>query len=50
MLDQLRLKRARRALDVGCGLGDDVMEMARRLPPGGKATRLDAGQAMVGQV
>lgn len=49
MLSQLRLTRARSALDVGCGLGDDAIEMARRLPPGGKATGIDASQAMIGR-
>jgi SAM-dependent methyltransferase len=49
MLDQLRLGQARSALDVGCGLGDDLIEMARRLPPGGNATGVDASQAMIGQ-
>lgn len=47
MLSQLRLDRARNALDVGCGLGDDVIDMARRLPPGGRATGIDASQAMI---
>lgn len=49
MLSQLRLDRARTALDVGCGLGDDVIEMARRLPPGGKVTGIDSSQAMIGR-
>ena len=49
MLSQLRLERACKALDVGCGLGDDVIEMARRLPPGGNATGIDTSHAMIGR-
>ena len=47
LLGQLRLDGARSALDVGCGLGDDVIEMARHLPPGGRVTGIDASQAMI---
>ena len=49
MLGELRLEHARSVLDVGCGLGDDVILMARRLPPGGKATGVDASYAMTSQ-
>ena len=47
MLSQLRPEKARNALDVGCGLGDDVIELARRLPPGAKVTGIDASEAMI---
>jgi ubiquinone/menaquinone biosynthesis C-methylase UbiE len=49
LLDQLRLERARDALDVGCGLGFALIEMARRLPPGGKAAGVDISQTMIEQ-
>lgn len=48
MLDQLRVDHAGAVLDVGCGLGDDVAEIARRLPPGGRVTGIDASEAMIG--
>jgi cyclopropane fatty-acyl-phospholipid synthase-like methyltransferase len=49
LLDQLRLEQARHALDVGCGLGSALIEMARRLPPGGKAAGVDISQTMIDQ-
>jgi ubiquinone/menaquinone biosynthesis C-methylase UbiE len=49
LLDQLRLEQARHALDVGCGLGPQVIEMARRMPPGGKAAGVDISQTMIEQ-
>lgn len=49
MLERMRLGRARAALDAGCGFGADVAEMARRMPPGGKATGIDRSQAMISE-
>jgi cyclopropane fatty-acyl-phospholipid synthase-like methyltransferase len=34
LLDRLALDGARAALDVGCGAGGDVVEMASRMPQG----------------
>lgn len=49
LLDQLGLDQAERVLDVGCGLGADVAELARRLPPRGTATGLDASETMIAE-
>ena len=34
-------------LDVGCGTGEDVVELARRVAPSGRAIGIDASEAMV---
>ena len=34
-------------LDVGCGTGDDVLALADRVRPGGRATGIDASEAMI---
>ena len=34
-------------LDVGCGTGDDVLALAARVHPGGRATGIDASGAMI---
>jgi SAM-dependent methyltransferase len=34
-------------LDVGCGTGDDVLALADRMRPGGRATGVDASAAMI---
>jgi ubiquinone/menaquinone biosynthesis C-methylase UbiE len=47
LLDQLGAERASSALDVGCGYGADVVELARRLPPGGRAIGVDVSQSMI---
>jgi ubiquinone/menaquinone biosynthesis C-methylase UbiE len=49
LLDRLSLERARTALDVGCGTGGDVVEMARRMPEGSQAAGLDASEAMIAE-
>jgi SAM-dependent methyltransferase len=49
MLGQLRLGQADAALDVGCGFGADVAEMARRMPPGGAATGIDRSATMIAE-
>lgn len=49
LLDRLSVERANAALDVRCGTGDDVAEMARRMPPGTEAVGLDASEAMLAE-
>ena len=47
ILDRLQPKRASSALDVGCGYGANVVEMARRLRPGGRAIGVDVSETMI---
>jgi ubiquinone/menaquinone biosynthesis C-methylase UbiE len=49
LLDQLRLGQARSVLDVGCGTGADLIAIAERLPPGGRATGIDVSQTMIAE-
>lgn len=49
LLDRLALDGARAALDVGCGTGGDVMEMASRMPQGGETVGVDASEAMIAE-
>jgi ubiquinone/menaquinone biosynthesis C-methylase UbiE len=46
ILEGLRLAPGHRALDVGCGLGDDVFAMAERVP-GGDVTGVDLSEGMI---
>jgi len=46
LLDALRLVPGGRALDVGCGLGDDVFELAERVH-GGEAVGVDLSEGMI---
>ena len=47
LLDWLEPERATPALDVGCGHGADVVELAQRLGAGGHAIGIDASEAMI---
>jgi ubiquinone/menaquinone biosynthesis C-methylase UbiE len=49
MLDQLRLRRGLRVLEVGCGAGDDVRTIARRIGPGGHVLGIDASPPTVAE-
>jgi len=49
LLERLSVENARSVLDVRCGTGEDVAEMARRMPPGGEAAGLDASEAMIAE-
>ena len=48
MIDLLELAPGRVVLDVGCGTGDDVRDMATLVGPGGKVVGIDNSQAMIG--
>jgi SAM-dependent methyltransferase len=48
-LQQLHLGRGHRALDIGCGTGDDVVAMAALVGPTGEAIGLDSSQAMIAE-
>ena len=49
LLEQLALVRARAALDVGCGAGGDVAEMARLMPDGTHVSGVDASETMIAE-
>ena len=49
MLDQLRLHRGQRVLEVGCGSGDDVRAIARRVGPDGHVLGIDASPLVVAE-
>ncbi len=49
LLAQLALGRARSALDVGCGIGGNLAEMARLMPDGAQVSGLDASETMIAE-
>ena len=49
MLDQMRLHRGQRVLEVGCGAGDDVRTIARRVGPSGQALGIDSSPLAVAE-
>ena len=49
MLDQLRLHRGQRVLEVGCGAGDDVRTIARRVGPSGQVLGIDSSPLAVAE-
>jgi ubiquinone/menaquinone biosynthesis C-methylase UbiE len=49
MLERLQPERAATALDVGCGYGADVIELAKRLKPDGRATGIDISETMIAE-
>jgi len=49
MLDQMRLHRGQRVLEVGCGTGDDVRTIARRVGPDGSVLGVDTSPLVVAE-
>jgi ubiquinone/menaquinone biosynthesis C-methylase UbiE len=49
MLDQMRLHRGQRVLEVGCGTGDDVRTIARRVGPSGLVVGIDSSPLVVAE-
>ncbi len=49
MLEQMRLHRGQRVLEVGCGTGDDVREIARRVGPTGHVLGIDSSPLVVAE-
>lgn len=49
MLDQMRLHRGQRVLEVGCGTGDDVRTIARRVGPDGSVLGIDTSPLVVAE-
>ena len=49
MLEQMRLHRGQRVLEVGCGTGDDVRAIARRVGPTGHVLGIDSSPLVVAE-
>jgi ubiquinone/menaquinone biosynthesis C-methylase UbiE len=49
MLEQMRLHRGQRVLEVGCGAGDDVRMIARRVGPSGHVLGIDTSPLVVAE-
>ena len=49
LVEQLALGQARAVLDVGCGSGADIADMARRMPPGTQVSGVDASETMIAE-
>lgn len=49
MLDQMRLHRGQHVLEVGCGTGDDVRTIARRVGPNGHVLGIDSSPLVVAE-
>ena len=49
LMGQLALGQARAALDVGCGAGGDVAEMARLMPDSSHVSGLDSSETMIAE-
>jgi SAM-dependent methyltransferase len=45
--DRLEPESGQRVLDAGCGIGDDVRALARRVAPGGRVTGIDRSETMI---
>jgi len=43
----LKLKDSLNVLDVGCGLGDDLLDIAKEIGPGGIVTGLDSSESLL---
>src|SRR5262249_19112763 len=47
VLDALRMRDGSRALDLGCGLGDDTFQVAQLVAPRGRVTGVDVSPTMI---
>lgn len=47
-IDALGLRPGMTVVELGCGLGDDVRELAHLVAPGGRAIGIDASEALIG--
>jgi Methyltransferase domain len=45
----LALRPGQVVADIGCGPGEDAIEMARRIAPGGQVIAIDASEVMLGE-
>ncbi|MBV9414643.1 MAG: methyltransferase domain-containing protein [Solirubrobacterales bacterium] len=49
ILEALRLEPGRVVLDLGCGTGDDVIDIAQRVGPDGRVVGLDVSEALIAE-
>lgn len=49
IIDALRLTGAERVLDVGCGMGSDVFDLAARVGPSGHVTGVDVSTSLIAE-
>jgi ubiquinone/menaquinone biosynthesis C-methylase UbiE len=49
LIDRLSLSEGSSAIDVGCGFGDDAVEMARRVGADGRVVGVDVSQNMIAE-
>jgi ubiquinone/menaquinone biosynthesis C-methylase UbiE len=49
IMDGLRLRGAERVLDVGCGMGADVFDLAARVGPAGHVTGVDLSTSLIAE-
>lgn len=49
MLEQMHLHRGQQVLEVGCGTGDDVRTISRRVGPGGRVLGIDTSPLVVAE-
>jgi ubiquinone/menaquinone biosynthesis C-methylase UbiE len=49
LIDRLSLSEGSSAIDVGCGFGDDAVEMARRVGADGRVVGVDVSQSMIAE-
>jgi ubiquinone/menaquinone biosynthesis C-methylase UbiE len=49
ILDGLHLREGSFVLDIGCGTGADVVDIARRVAPSGAVTGVDVSEAMIAE-
>lgn len=47
ILDELHLRAGAHVLDVGCGLGGDAIDIAKRVGPTGRVVGVDCSEAMI---
>jgi ubiquinone/menaquinone biosynthesis C-methylase UbiE len=47
--DLLQVREGHHVLDIGCGVGDDVQALARRVGGGGRVVGIDSSEAMIAE-
>jgi ubiquinone/menaquinone biosynthesis C-methylase UbiE len=49
ILDRLNLRPGMKALEIGCGAGDDAFDMAQRISPGGSVVGVDFSESLIAE-